>query len=67
MANEVEAARAELSMSRAQFADALGVHRTTVNRWELGKPVPEPESRLIQGMLERHRALVKRRKVETAQ
>jgi DNA-binding transcriptional regulator YiaG len=40
------AIRDEADVSQQQLADALGVNRVTVARWELGERVPRGELRL---------------------
>src|SRR5437868_4472421 len=39
---EVRFIRKALRLSQAEFADRLGVHRTTVTRWETGEVLVEP-------------------------
>jgi len=53
---DVAAARAELGMSQAQFADLLGVDQSSVSLWETGKTEPrQPVIRLIERILEEKR------------
>lgn len=67
MGNEILAAMEELGMDRIQFAEAVGVHRTTVMRWERGdREAPPPVRRLVNEMLERHRRKPRSRKAEGA-
>lgn len=41
-AEEVRFVRKALQLSQAELADRLGVHRTTVTRWEIGEVPIEP-------------------------
>lgn len=46
---ELKRIREELGMTQAQLAEAIGVHRVTVAKWEAGdRGIPEPVSRLIE-------------------
>lgn len=54
---DVAAARAELGMSQAQFADMLGVDQSSVSLWETGKNEPrEPVIRLLKRILDEKRS-----------
>ena len=47
--NDLKALRTKAGMTKAKWADALGVRWTTVHRWETGGSVPgEPTIRLME-------------------
>lgn len=39
---EIVAIRHKRGMTQPEFARFIGIHRTTLNRWERGKKKPEP-------------------------
>ncbi|MDO8474593.1 MAG: helix-turn-helix domain-containing protein [Candidatus Rokubacteria bacterium] len=46
---ELRRIRAEMGLTQTELAEALGVHRVTVARWETGeRGIPEPVARLLQ-------------------
>lgn len=50
---EIKTYRSQLNMTQRELADALGVTRNTVNRWEMGIKNPRAETlRRIQNMAE---------------
>ena len=50
--NEVKHARRMLGITQAELGRAIGVNRSTVNRWEAGiHPVPEMAEKLIKMIL----------------
>lgn len=50
-AREVQRIRERLGLTQQQLADALGVSRESVNKWEAGtKRMSEPTSRLLKRM-----------------
>lgn len=55
MDNLITAARDRLNLGQAELADMLGVHRTTVTRWENGKPIKGPAKLLLENMLAKAR------------
>lgn len=45
--------RSKLRLSQAELAAEIGVHQTTVQRWETGeRPVPGPAKRLLSQLAE---------------
>lgn len=52
MDNLITEARRKLGLNAGQLGERLGVHRTTVNRWEAGEvPISGPAERLLEQML----------------
>ncbi len=52
--NQVREIRKSFGMTQQEFADEVGVHRTTIARWETGvSPVGLLESNAIRRFLER--------------
>ena len=55
--NTINDARLRLNLSYREFADLIGVDRTTVQRWERGTVSPPgPALKLIQRIIEEHEA-----------
>lgn len=44
-------ARAALGMTQSALGAILGVHWTTVARWEAGQPMPERATRFVMNLL----------------
>jgi DNA-binding transcriptional regulator YiaG len=53
---EFKRIRESLALTQAQFAEAIGVHRVTVAKWEAGdRGIPEPVARLVTRIQEERR------------
>lgn len=53
--DQIKALRDRLGYTQQQLADAMGVHRVTVARWETGvRRTPEPAARLIELLASAH-------------
>jgi transcriptional regulator with XRE-family HTH domain len=59
--DELRRVRERLGWTQADLADALGVHRVTVAKWEAGdRSIPEPVARLAARILKEERQKKKR-------
>ena len=56
----IKAAREHLGLGTAEFAEALGVKRHTIWRWERGDPVPKTTRLAIERLLIAHEKKPKR-------
>jgi DNA-binding transcriptional regulator YiaG len=53
---EFKRIRARLGLTQAAIADAIGVHRVTVAKWEAGdRGIPEPVARLLKRIQAEHK------------
>ena len=57
---DVQAIRAELGLSQAQFAAAFGISVATLRNWEQGRRIPRGPARLLLAIIEREPEAVQR-------
>lgn len=49
--NDVKALREQLGITRAKFADAIGVSPALIQSWELGRRTPNEQSQIMLELL----------------
>jgi putative transcriptional regulator len=57
---DVQALRARLAMSQAEFADAFGVSVATIRNWEQGRRIPRGPARVLLSVIEQEPEAVRR-------
>jgi putative transcriptional regulator len=57
---DVQAIRAKLGMSQADFAEAFGVSVATVRNWEQGRRIPRGPARVLLNIIEQEPDAVQR-------